>query len=162
MLSPGSGTEASGRADATRLPDTGAWSRHGRFAVRNTHWISWLGYRIWGTILAGGLCFCSWGCHQHYYYYGTPAGGVQGCPPGTTIMPSAVTTGPVCDVPANGATTSDASRSTMISDGRRSRVVVSTPSNGQSSRFGWRPTDPESTPAITSVEGAYQDSSVKK
>ena len=73
--------------------------------MRNTRWISLLGPRARGLILAGGLCFCSWGCHQHYYYYGTPAGGAQGCPPGTTIMPSAVTTGPICEVPADGTMT---------------------------------------------------------
>jgi hypothetical protein len=113
-------------------------------------------------ILAGAMSFCSWGCHQHYYYYGTPAGTMQGCPPGTTIMPSAVSAGPICEVPAAGTTVSDPSRSTTVSDGRKSRVVVSTPSNSLSSRLGWRPSDPESPTAITSVDGAYQDSSVKK
>ncbi|MGC8644284.1 MAG: hypothetical protein ACP5XB_30860 [Isosphaeraceae bacterium] len=123
--------------------------------MRNTRWICLLGPRARGLILAGGLSFCSWGCHQHYYYYGMPAGTVQGCPPGATVVPSVVGTSPVCEVPAEGP------RSTVISDGRKSRVVVSTPSSGLASRFGWRPSDSESTPAITSVEGAYQDSVTK-
>lgn len=114
-------------------------------------------------MLAGGLSFCSWGCHQHYYYYGTPAGAAQGCPPGTTILPSAVTTGPVCEVPADGTVVSaNSSRSTTVNNGRRSRVVVSTPSRSSSSRFGWRASDPDAAPTITQVEGAYSDSSVKK
>ena len=126
--------------------------------MRNTRWIRLLGPQARGLILAGGLSFCSWGCHQHYYYYGMPQGTMQGCPPGTTVLPSAVATGPVCEVPADG---SSSSRSTMISDGRKSRVVVSTPANGLSSRLGWRPSDSESPPAITSVEGTYQDSVTK-
>lgn len=125
--------------------------------MRNTRWICLLGPRARRLILAGGLSFCSWGCHQHYYYYGTPAGTAQGCPPGTTVMPSAVGTGPVCEVPAEGST-----RSTIVSDGKKSRVVVSSPSNGQSSRFGWRASDTETPPAITSVEGTYQDSTTTK
>jgi hypothetical protein len=41
-------------------------------------------------------------------------------------------------------------------------VVVSEPSGNPLSRFGWRASDPDSTPAITQVEGGLQDSSVTK
>jgi hypothetical protein len=76
-------------------------------------------------------------------------------------MPSAVTTtGPLCEVPGD-ATTANSQRSTTVSDGRNSRVVVSTPSNNSQSRFGWKPSDPDSTPAITQVDGALQSSTVK-
>jgi hypothetical protein len=133
--------------------------------MRNTRWISSLTRTAGPLVLAGGLSFCSWGCHQHYYYYGNPPAGVQGCPPGTTVMPSAVTTtGPLCDVPAAGTTVGQASpRSTTVSDGRRSRVVVSEPSTSSPlSRFGWRAADPDTPPALTEVQGALEDSAVKK
>jgi len=132
--------------------------------MRNTRWISLLGRKALRVVLAGGLSFCGWGCHQNYYYYGNPPGIVPGCPPGSTIMPSAVTTaGPLCEVPGDGTTASSNSfRSTTVSDGQNSRVVVSTPSNSSQSRFGWKPSDPESTPAITQVEGAYQSSTIKQ
>jgi hypothetical protein len=112
------------------------------------------------------LCFCGWGCHQHhYYYYGnSPAG----CPPGT-VMPSAVSTGPVCEVPSDvggsGTTitsSANSARSTIIDDGRKSRVVVSEPSSGSRSRFYWRPSDPDGSPAMTQVEGGLDDSPVRK
>lgn len=119
--------------------------------------------RLWIAALAGGLCVCGAGCHQHYYYYGPP-GTVAGCPP-AMISPSAVVEGPICEVPSavDGGTVVN-SRSTIIDDGGgRSRVVVSQPSGGarsSSSRFGWRSYNPEDVPAITRVEGAL-DSSVK-
>jgi hypothetical protein len=130
--------------------------------MRNTRWISWLGRKALGVVLAGGMGCCGWGCHQHnYYYYTNP----PGCPPGT-IMPSTVTTGPICDVPTEvveGGTTvaSSSPRSTVISNGRKSRVVVSEPS-GSKPRFSWRSSDAETAPAVTQVEGALEDSSVKK
>jgi hypothetical protein len=131
--------------------------------MRNTRWISLLGRKARRVVLAGGLSFCGWGCHQHYYYYGTPPPVVPGCPPGTTVLPSAVTTaGPLCEVPADGTTiNSNSSRSTIISDGRKSRVVVSEPSSSRSP-FSWRVSDPEASPAMTHVEGAYEDSAVRK
>jgi hypothetical protein len=132
--------------------------------MRNTRWIPLLGREARRVILAGGLCFCGWGCHQHYHYYGTPTGTVApGCPPGTTVLPSAVSTaGPLCEVPGDGTVTSSSSaRSTIISDGRKSRVVVSEPSGGRS-LFGWRPSDPEAAPAMTQVDGGLDDSSVRK
>ena len=132
--------------------------------MRNIRGNSLLGRKAWRVILAGCCCFCGWGCHQHYYYYPGQTGGVAGCPPGTSVLPSAVgTTGPVCDVPIDGTSVaSGSSRSTIISDGNKSRVVVSEPSSSRSSRFGWRPSDPESPPAMTQVDGALQDSSVRK
>jgi hypothetical protein len=77
-------------------------------------------------------------------------------------MPSAVAAGPICEVPADGSTAgANSSRSTIISDGRKSRVVVSEPAGSRSSPFRWRPSDPETPPAITEVRGAYEDSTVK-
>ncbi len=132
--------------------------------MRHTRWNALVGRTARRVVLAGGLGFCGSGCHQHYYY-GNPPMGVQGCPPGTgsTILPSAVTTtGPICDVPADSSVT--ATRSTTVSDGRKSRVVVSEPANSRSSSFGWRASDPDASPsAITQVDGALGgDSTVKK
>ena len=88
--------------------------------MRNTRWISLLGRKALRVVLAGGLSFCGWGCHQHYYYYGNPPGTVAGCPPGSTVMPSTVTTtGPLCEVPGDGTTaSSNSQRSTTVSDGQ--------------------------------------------
>jgi hypothetical protein len=84
-------------------------------------------------------------------------------------MPSTVATGPVCDVPSDvsssGTTiisSANSTRSTVIDDGRKSRVVVSEPSSGSRSRFYWRPSDPDGPIAQTQVEGAIDDSSVRK
>jgi hypothetical protein len=130
--------------------------------MRNTRWISSLGRKALRVVLAGGLSFCGWGCHQHYYYYGNQPGTVAGCPPGTSVMPSTVTsTGPLCEVPGEG-TTANSLRSTTVSDGQHSRVVVSTPSSNSQSRFGWKPSDPDSTPAITQVDGALPGSTIKQ
>ena len=106
--------------------------------MRNTLAVQWLRRKALPVVLAGGLCVCGWGCHQHYYYYGNPPAGVGGCPPGTTILPSAVGVGPVCDVPAQSTVSSSTSRSTTVSDGRKSRVVVSESSSGRSP-LSWRP-----------------------
>jgi hypothetical protein len=132
--------------------------------MRHTRWNALFGRKARRVVLAGGLCFCGWGCHQHYYYYGNQPGAVPGCPPGTGVLPSTVTTtGPICEVPGGGSTTSaNSGRSTVVSDGQRSRVVVSEPSSSSASRFGWKASDPESMPAITQVDGAYQSSTVKK
>ena len=129
----------------------------------HTRWNGSLGRKARRVALAGVLGFCGWGCqHHHYYYYGNPPAGTQGCPPGTTIMPSTVTPGPICEVPADSAVGANSSRSTIISDGRKSRVVVSEPSSGRSSSFGWRPSDPEAPSAVTQVDGALDDSKVKR
>ena len=132
--------------------------------MRNTRWTSLLGPTALRLVLAGGLSFCGGGCHQHYYYYGNPPGSVAGCPPGSSAMPSTVTTaGPLCEVPGDTTTANSSSqRSTTVSDGRNSRVVVSTPSNNSQSRFGWKPSDPDSPPAITQVEGGLQSTTVKQ
>ena len=93
--------------------------------MRNTRWGSLLGRTALRVVLAGGLCFCGWGCHQHhYYYYGnSPAG----CPPGT-VMPSGVTTtGPLCEVPSDvgsGGTTISSSSALGAVDGHRRRPQV--------------------------------------
>ncbi len=119
--------------------------------------------RIWITALAGALCVCGLGCHQHHYYYGPP-GAAAGCPPGV-LSPSAIIEGQVCEVPSavDGGTVISSRSTTTIDDGRkRSKVVISEPSGGRnaSSRFGWRSYNPEDVPTITRVEGAL-DSSVK-
>jgi len=131
--------------------------------MRNTRWISLLGRKALRVVLAGGLSFCGWGCHQHYYYYGNPPGTVSGCPPGTTAIPSGVTTtGPLCEVPGESTTAgSNSLRSTTVSDGKSSRVVVSTPSNSSQSRF-WKPSDPDSPPAMTQVDGDYKGPTIKQ
>jgi hypothetical protein len=132
--------------------------------MRNTRWISLLGRIALRVVLTGGLCFSGWGCHQHYYYYGNPPGTVAGCPPGSTVMPSGVTTtGPICDVPAEGATAgSNSLRSTTVSDGKSSRVVVSTPSSSSQSRF-WKPSDPDSpAAAVTQVDGDIKSPTIKQ
>jgi hypothetical protein len=131
--------------------------------MRNTRLINSLSHAVLRAVVAGGLACCGWGCHQHYYYYGNQ----PGCPPGT-VMPSTVTTGPLCDVfgdgtaiSSNASASANSTRSTTISDGRKSRVVVSEPAEGKP-RFGWRMSDPEAPPAMTQVEGAYEDSPVKR
>ena len=128
--------------------------------MRYTRLIDSLGRRGLRALLAGGLACCGWGCHEHYYYYGNQSP----CPPGT-VMPSTVTTGPLCDVVGDGTISSSANsnsmRSTTVSDGRKSRVVVSEPAESKP-RFGWRMSDPDAPPAMTEVEGAYGDSSVKR
>ena len=131
--------------------------------MRDTRWTAWLKRGASRALLAGGLCFGAWGCHEHhYYYYGTPTGAaVPGCPPGTTVLPSTVGAGPVCDVSSDGTINSSSARSTTISDGRKSRVVVSEPSSNRS-LFGWRPTDPEASTASTQVDGAIGDSAVRR
>ncbi|MFO0893070.1 MAG: hypothetical protein U0790_28525 [Isosphaeraceae bacterium] len=134
--------------------------------MRNTRWIASLGRGARRVALAGGLCCCGWGCHHHHYYYsGVPASAAApGCPPGTTVLPSTVSAnGTVCEVPGDGPViTSNSGRSTVVSDGNKSRVVVSEPSGNSRSLFGWRPSDPEDSPAVTHVDGAISDSSVRK
>jgi hypothetical protein len=72
------------------------------------------------------------------------------------------TAGPLCDVTPSGTSLSQGTpRSTVVSDGRKSRVVVSEPASGFS-KFGWRASDPETPPAITEVNGAIEDSAVRK
>ncbi len=129
--------------------------------MRNARSLFSLGRKALVIVLAGGFCFCGWGCqHHHYYYYG--ASGVSGaCPPGT-VMPSTVVNGEVCEVPSEvDSGTMVSSRSTIIDNGRkRSQVVVSEPSGRLSSRLGWRSSNPEDVPVMTHVDGAL-DSSVK-
>ncbi|AMV36230.1 hypothetical protein [Planctomyces sp. SH-PL62] len=114
------------------------------------------------ALLLGGVCCFGWGCHQHHYYYGPT--GANGCPPaiGTTVLPSNVAVGEVCEVPSEVAVPSPVvgARSTVVDDGRtRPRVVVSEPAR-RSSRFGWRSTNPEDVPAFTQIDGAL-NSTVK-
>lgn len=132
--------------------------------MRNTRWGSLLGRTASRAVLAGGLCFCGWGCHHHhYYYYGNSP---TGCPPGTVMSSGVTTVGPLGEVSSDvGGTTisssSGAPRSTMIDDGRKSRVVVSEPSSGKS-RYYWKASDPDGPVAQTQVEGGIEDSSVRK
>lgn len=129
--------------------------------MRNARSMFSIGRKALGVVLAGGMCCCGWGCHQHHYYYygGQGAGGA--CPPGT-VVPSTVA-GPVCEIPStvDGGTVVS-SRSTVIENGRKSRVVVSEPTNSsRSSRFGWRSAELDDTPAMTHVEGGLENSVVK-
>ena len=48
--------------------------------MRNTLAVQWLRRKALPVVLAGGLCVCGWGCHQHYYYYGNPPAGVGALP----------------------------------------------------------------------------------
>jgi hypothetical protein len=129
--------------------------------MRDARSISSLGRKALGVVLAGGICCCGWGCqHHHYYYYGGQGAGA--CPPGT-VVPSTVA-GPVCEIPSSvdgGSAVS--SRSTIVDDGRKSRVVVSEPTqSSRSSRFNWRSADPDDPPVRTLVEGGLDNSTVKR
>ena len=128
--------------------------------MRDARSISSLGRKALGVVLAGWVCCCGWGCHQHhYYYYGGQGPGA--CPPGA-VVPSTVA-GPVCEIPStvDGGTVVS-SRSTIVDNGRRSRVVVSEPTqSSRSSRLGWRSADLDDPPAMTQVEGALENSVVK-
>jgi len=128
--------------------------------MRDARSIFSLGRKALGVVLAGGICCGGLGCqHHHYYYYGGQGAGA--CPPGA-VVPSTVA-GPVCEIPStvDGGTVVS-SRSTIIDDGRKSRVVVSEPSQrSRSSRFGWKSADLDDPPAMTHVEGALENTTVK-
>jgi len=129
--------------------------------MRRAWYLAFCRRRLLGVILAGELACTGFGCHQYYYYYGDP------CAPGTP-MPSAVRSGSVCDVPTQvvegGTKLADgSSRSTVVSGAspsNSSRVVVSEPSSP--SRLSWRRSDPDGSPATTSVQGAINDPSVNR
>ena len=118
--------------------------------MRNTLAARWLRRKALPVVLAGGLCVCGWGCHQHYYYYGDPA-----CGPTTTTLPSTVQSGTtICDGPTqvveggtkvgNGSTVSS-----NVSSTKSSRVVTS------EARNSWKTkADTDSSVATTSVDGA--------
>jgi hypothetical protein len=106
-----------------------------------------------------GFGFGSAGC-THNYYYGNA---VPVCGPAPA---AAVPNGSVCEVPTQvvggGAlVTQGPVRSTIVSDGARPpRVVVSEPSDG--SRFGWRPSDPDTSLATTRTEGGLDDQTINR
>jgi hypothetical protein len=116
--------------------------------------------RFLQLVLGSGAIFASWGCHQHYHYYTSSA-----CPPGTTA-PSTVQYGSICDVPTQiidgGTTLADSStRSTTVSGTKSSsRVVVSEPRD--SARFSWKRSDPDATPATTTVEGGLDGPTIRR
>jgi hypothetical protein len=115
--------------------------------------------RLLSVILAGELCLVSLGCHQ-YYYYGNPP--YSPCAP----PPSTVQYGSVCDVPTQvvdgGTAVADSSsRSTTIVGSKApTKVVVSQPKNN--APFSWRPSDPDSGVATTSVDGGLDDTTTKR
>src|SRR5262249_34912019 len=128
------------------------WSRKRSFAMRHARSLRRLG----GVIVARwGLG--SAGCSPHHYY-----GNVTVCPPLTTV-PSAVSSGSVCEVPTNvnGGTLLGAGqgRTTIVSpyssNSRPPKVVVSEPRRGL--RGGWQRADPDASLATTRVEGEYDD-----
>lgn len=128
--------------------------------MRDARSMSLLGRKALGVVLAGGICCGGGGCqHHHYYYYGSQ--GTGPCAPGT-VVPSTVA-GPVCEIPSTvDGGTAVSSRSTIIENGRKSRVVVSEPTqSSRSSRFGWRSVDLDDPPAMTQVEGALENTRVK-
>lgn len=118
-----------------------------------------------GVFMAGlslGLAGCT-----HNYYYGNA---VPVCGP-VTAVPSTVSNGAVCEVPAQGGAgallgqrsarssiVTNVANSPIFDGARPPRVVVSTPiSNG--SRLGrWQRSDPE---AITQVEGQFDETTTK-
>jgi hypothetical protein len=128
--------------------------RQARFLPLRRRWLL-------GAIPACALAVAGWGCQQPpcCFYYGAPP-----CAP-VVPAPSAVQYGSVCDVPTQvvegGTSAAEGSgRSTTVSGSHPPRVVVSEPADRP--RLPWRPTDPDGSPAITSVEGAIGDSSVKR
>jgi hypothetical protein len=112
------------------------------------------------TGLAGVLTAGCLGCHPHYYYCD------PGCAPAAAV-PSAVRTGSVCDTPtqassAKATVVEGSTRTTTVSGATPSsnpRVVLSQPSTP--SRFSWRSSDPDTSPATT-VQGAINDSAVNR
>lgn len=132
--------------------------RYARTQIRN-------GRGTLAALLIGGFCVCNWGCHQHYYYYGASGAGSP-CPPGTvsgTVLPSNVTVGPVCEVPATveGGEPVISGRSTIVDNGRaKPKVVISQPER-RSTRYGWRATNPEDVPTFTQIEGAVGGTTIK-
>ena len=122
-----------------------------------------------GVVLAGWVG--SAGC-THNYYYGNPP---VACAPGTTtVVPGTVQYGSICDLPSRlfgGGTIvasspgirSSATSTAPPSSSEPSHVVVSEPAN-RPRLSPWRRSDPESSVAITHVEGALNsddDSTVK-
>jgi hypothetical protein len=112
------------------------------------------------TLLVGlsiPLGAASVGCTHNYYYYPT----TPGCPPTTTVAPSAVKYGAVCEVPTQvvgGATVVPGTpvvSAPVLNGPRPPRVVLSEPGGG--SVLGWRRADPESGLATTRVEGGAVD-----
>jgi hypothetical protein len=130
--------------------------------MRNARSMFQLGRKALGVVLAGWVCCCGWGCHQHHYYYYGGQGPGGACPPGT-VVPSTVA-GPVCEIPStvDGGTVVGSRTTTTIENGRKSRVVVSEPSgSSRSARYGWRSAEYDDAPAMTHVEGGLGDSVVK-
>jgi hypothetical protein len=109
-----------------------------------------------GFVLAGSMA--SAGCTHNYYYGALPA-----CAP-ATVAGGTVQYGQVCEVPTQviggGSVVAQGvpSRSTIFGP-RPPRVVVSEPTGG--GRL-WRRSDPDSSQAITRVEGATDDPTLNR
>jgi hypothetical protein len=129
--------------------------------MRHVRILAFCPRRLLGVMLAGELAFTGMGCHQNYYYYG------DACPTGTPV-PSTVRAGAVCDVPTQvvegGTKIADgSSRSTIVSgavSSNSSRVVVSEPN--EPAKVAWKRSDPDASPATTSVQGTVNDPSVNR
>lgn len=93
------------------------------------------------------------GCTRNYYY-GSPGSGVYNpCAPGSTVVvPGAVQTGSMCDVPASSAVTA-ADSPDIVTRAKPPKVVVSAPTGSSTSGFPWRAADPDSSQITTKVEG---------
>jgi hypothetical protein len=123
--------------------------RHARFSSRG------LRLAVAGWVLGSAGC-------THNYYYGY-SNALPGCPP--TVVPSTASNGAVCEVPtqvtggsvvAEGSTrTTTVGGGSILSGSRPPRVVVSQPGGGLLGR--WRRSDPDSSLATTSVEGAADE-----
>jgi hypothetical protein len=121
----------------------------------------WIRYRLVLTGLAGVLIAGGPGCYPCYYRCD------PGCAPSMAV-PSTVRTGSICDSPsqvssAKATVTEGSTRTTTVSGATPSsnpRVVLSQPSTP--SRFSWRNSDPDASPAATTVEGAINNSSVNR
>lgn len=112
-----------------------------------------------GLFLAG-LLLGSAGCTHTYYVYGN---GAPPCAP--ELVPGTVSSGAVCDVPAQPssantvvqgtARTPAAESAPLTSTARPPRVVVSEPKRGLLGR--WQPVDSSRGVATTRVEGNVAD-----
>ena len=125
--------------------------------MRHTRWNALFGRKARRVVLAGGLGFLRLGLPPTLLLLRQPAEGRAGLPAGHGHNHPAQRRDddrpPLrCSRRQHDQRDSSA-RSTTVSDGRKSRVVVSEPSSSRSSSFGWRPSDPEASPAITQVDG---------
>ncbi|MFO0907219.1 MAG: hypothetical protein U0794_02450 [Isosphaeraceae bacterium] len=107
-----------------------------------------------GLVASCALTGCT---HNHYYSYNP-------CAPGTTtVIPSGVAAGPVCEVPSAGGSTVVGGRPSsdpvIVGSGRPPKYVVSQPGKGS---LSWRSADPDGSMMTTKVDGAVDSPSVTR